>query len=598
MSQANLAFTGTSGAEFIAYAQNAFLALVSQNSGIAAPTTTYPFMIWGDTTANKLKIRKADNSGWVTLGDLDATDVFVGTLAGAKIAANSVALSKLARGPANKVLLGQGAASDPVWGDAVFDASLLLDGSILPAKLAAGVITGKVAALVNNDRGFPTSNAMHIQLDSGELRGVGYNNNAELAIGHLTNIDAWSQCRINVPMTTGASITKFRRSFYSLWALSSDGKVYSAGYNNVGQLGHGDTTARKVLTRIEFFVTNGLTVTDIFPNDTTGAAGGCFYLCSNGALYFSGYGLDGQGGTGDSANKSVPTLVSGSIANISKVFTFGNNSYLLTTGGLLYATGLNADGSLGLGDSTPRSTFTLVSSLSGVANIVGAYGVVTSARCTVFAHLTNGDVYGCGYNGNGQLGLGDTTPRTGFTKLTTLANVLGISMANNAEVFAWTATTFYGWGANSAGTLGLNNTAQQLSPVSIVGWDEAPAGALPFINKVAQVIGHGGTTGTYGAAVVLDTDGNMWASGRDAEGQLGVGRGVSPTRFTRIPLPAMLSGEKITSLGKCGSDNQATLFALSNQGRGWATGYNAQGQCGTMTVRTTSSNFTLQPMVF
>ena len=44
------------------------LALASQNSGATAPSTTYPFMLWADTTANRLKLRNAANSAWITLG--------------------------------------------------------------------------------------------------------------------------------------------------------------------------------------------------------------------------------------------------------------------------------------------------------------------------------------------------------------------------------------------------------------------------------------------------------------------------------------------------------------------------------------------------
>ncbi len=43
------------------------LALASQNSGPTAPSTTYAFMMWADTTANRIKIRNAANSAWITL---------------------------------------------------------------------------------------------------------------------------------------------------------------------------------------------------------------------------------------------------------------------------------------------------------------------------------------------------------------------------------------------------------------------------------------------------------------------------------------------------------------------------------------------------
>jgi hypothetical protein len=47
---------------------NAILAaLFSQNSGSAAPTATSPYMLWADTTANRLKLRNAADTAWITL---------------------------------------------------------------------------------------------------------------------------------------------------------------------------------------------------------------------------------------------------------------------------------------------------------------------------------------------------------------------------------------------------------------------------------------------------------------------------------------------------------------------------------------------------
>jgi len=49
---------------------NALLAIVSKNSSATAPSTTYAYMWWADTTTGLLKIRNAANSAWVTVGTL------------------------------------------------------------------------------------------------------------------------------------------------------------------------------------------------------------------------------------------------------------------------------------------------------------------------------------------------------------------------------------------------------------------------------------------------------------------------------------------------------------------------------------------------
>jgi hypothetical protein len=47
------------------------LAILGDNAGPAAPAVTYPGMMWGDTTAQRLKRRTNANDGWVDIGPLD-----------------------------------------------------------------------------------------------------------------------------------------------------------------------------------------------------------------------------------------------------------------------------------------------------------------------------------------------------------------------------------------------------------------------------------------------------------------------------------------------------------------------------------------------
>lgn len=46
-------------------------AIVSQNAGPLPPQQTWPFMMWADTTAGRLKSRTADNTGWTDIGPID-----------------------------------------------------------------------------------------------------------------------------------------------------------------------------------------------------------------------------------------------------------------------------------------------------------------------------------------------------------------------------------------------------------------------------------------------------------------------------------------------------------------------------------------------
>lgn len=50
---------------------NLFQTIAGQNSGSSAPSTTFAYMFWADTTNNLLKQRDGANSAWIILGPLD-----------------------------------------------------------------------------------------------------------------------------------------------------------------------------------------------------------------------------------------------------------------------------------------------------------------------------------------------------------------------------------------------------------------------------------------------------------------------------------------------------------------------------------------------
>jgi hypothetical protein len=82
-----------SGANFRSELNTILAAIVSQNSGSAAPATTYAYQWWIDTgvTPALLKIRNAANSAWITVGDV--TSANLGLLSAATAAATYAPLA-------------------------------------------------------------------------------------------------------------------------------------------------------------------------------------------------------------------------------------------------------------------------------------------------------------------------------------------------------------------------------------------------------------------------------------------------------------------------------------------------------------------------
>lgn len=75
MSQNALVVANGTGAAVRSGLNSALNTLVTNNSGTAAPSTTYAYMLWADTTNDLLKIRNAANSAWITVGRLSQTNL-------------------------------------------------------------------------------------------------------------------------------------------------------------------------------------------------------------------------------------------------------------------------------------------------------------------------------------------------------------------------------------------------------------------------------------------------------------------------------------------------------------------------------------------
>ena len=62
---------------------NALAAIATGNSGNAAPSVTYSYMVWNDTLNGLTKIRNASDTAWIVVGALGAANLGLASLSGA-----------------------------------------------------------------------------------------------------------------------------------------------------------------------------------------------------------------------------------------------------------------------------------------------------------------------------------------------------------------------------------------------------------------------------------------------------------------------------------------------------------------------------------
>lgn len=472
-------------------------------------------------------------------------------------------------------------------------------------KWTRGLITA--LGLIGKVKSFPNSlaetrNGTAVLTATGEIIQVGNNEYGEIANGQSTGqSDAWIAAMKNIPNSSG--VKKFLRSLSSLYVLFNNGEVYTAGYNGYGQLGHGDTANKTLLTRVEFFITNNLTISDIFLGADRYAMRDAFFcLTETGLVYACGANTYGGLGVNNASVQSTPTIISGSFGPVKKIVSSGISSFLLLEDGSLYGSGYNGHGQLGVGDTAQKNVFTNTTQ-TDVKDIFlrdGFSGPSSwAATNAAFALKNNGDLFAAGYNGYGLLGQGNTTNLNVFTKIAALSNIVGFTYIGGSyygPVCAWNAAgELYAWGYNGNGGIGDGLAVTRTTPWKVVGWAEDTVGAPPFQGKIAKVLGAGGSIGHSGC-LILDTDGNLWATGYDTVGALGTGKAAVCTRYTRVPLPTLLPGEKIVDTWAAGLDGVRNSFLLTNYGRMFGTGSNSVAQVGNIAARSTPAFYTFQPV--
>ena len=185
--------------------------------------------------------------------------------------------------------------------------------------------------------------------------------------------------------------------------VNAGGRVFAWGCNYAGQLGVGDKGKRVVLTLVTGLLQTKTVVQVAAGNDHT------LCLTAEGLVFVCGSGAHGQLGVGGTEIRAVPTLIRGKLQGkkVLQVAAGFNYTMCVTEDGSVFAFGFNGVGQLGVGDTEKRPVPTL---LRGELENKSVLQVTASGGHTMFV-TADGLVFACGANSKGQLGVGDTQNR-------------------------------------------------------------------------------------------------------------------------------------------------------------------------------------------
>jgi alpha-tubulin suppressor-like RCC1 family protein len=211
------------------------------------------------------------------------------------------------------------------------------------------------------------------------------------------------------------------------------------------------------------------------------------------------------------------------------------------------------------------------------------------SRENIFILTSAGNVYAAGDNGFGQLGDGTAVANRGIFTKCLVSNVsdFAVSAGGTTAVCSCLAVTSSGqlwaWGANVSGQLGLGDNADKTTPVQVTG------GAIS-----GKTISKCYTFGSlFGFSYVIDNTGDFYSTGYNGPasggGLLGDGTNTARNTFFKIPT---LKADAIFASSNTASNTAACVWALRN-GNLWATGENTGGQLG---IGTTSDQTTFQSL--
>ena len=393
------------------------------------------------------------------------------------------------------------------------------------------------------------SNHTVVLMSNGTVWACGNNQYGQLGDGTTENRNNYVQMQdANGPIT---NVTAIAAGGKHTVALKADGTVWACGYNKSAQLGNDSTYDSSIFVRMH-------DRTSYISNAKAIAAGDLHtvVLKEDGSVWACGSNTRGQLGVGSSDPtyyNLTQTKQEGTpgayplIADVTAIAAGGNHTVVLKSDGTVWACGQNSYGQLGIGSTTSKSAFVQTGK-----DITDVTAIAAGGSHTLLL-TSEGQVWACGNNTYGQLGLGFVSNSSTYTfTKASISNVKAIAAGSYHSVVL-RDDGILACGQNSDYQLGDN--IQCLTP------DGKFYQTLPTYSDYTAITAGGSHT------VALRKDGTVWACGNNEYGQSGIGSSGSGSRLTWLyqsgssVLSSVVTVDTAASLADITITNTTTITA-------------------------------------
>lgn len=362
--------------------------------------------------------------------------------------------------------------------------------------------------------------------DQGNVFGAGYGGTGQLGQGNLSDEPTFTKIISDVAFL---SVGNGDTHYVHCLAIKNDGTAWSWGNNRSNELGRGtpadyQSTVNQSPGQIPGFGETGKIAKKAFAFNSVNE-GKSFIITEDRKIWACGSAYDG--GLGLAAETATFTDTGRVGDYMTANSTDANKSVFIVDGTDLWAAGDNAYGQLGLGNTAANKADKYFFEL--VPNISVAQISVSGTNCSTAVVETDGSLKTWGYNANGQLGLGDKTQRgtpedSGLGNDIKKVKLFGPDSYNAIYVLKNDGTVWVS-GYNGYGQLGLGDKTARDAFTKMAKDDNI------FI-KDFQLFGYNSQNAFVGA----DQYDNLWGCGQNADSDY---RMLSTTKGIALDRPTL-----------------------------------------------------------